>query len=378
MKNSVLIRNTWALLGLISVSVFTYSESSLELSVSNVFMDRNEISHSSQNIQKSTAENTILIRYRLNQPATAILKIYDARDYLVRSINSNVQLASGDHSFKWQGLDNKGQFVAPEVYHFVIEAKSNTGKTVVYDLTDRTGGELQMIEKIAYDDKKGQVSFVIPKSGRFYLRAGLDGSAVVRTLLNNEVRSEGHYTLPWDGKDKAGLVSVVGHPKLSFNGVGYRLSQNSIVVKSAKSTSSAVPVWASRSETSEKRKKEKRPSGLALHAYHKVDQCRDIQLSLELVNASQKNGVNIINRKRSVPLRAVVAAKDTLLIEAERSEIVYFLNEHMLFENEASYYPHTWIWAPTNTLAGEYTLSAFVVGYSGHYGTGFQKIRIQN
>ena len=118
------------------------------------------------------------------------------------------------------------------------------------------------------------------------------------------------------------------------------------------------------------------PKGLNRHFYHSVEQCRDIIVDLQLPKNLEKDaqGIPIVNA--SIPLKVVVSNKDALMMEAERSEVVYFLDNQLLYENETSYYPYTWHWDSSGMPAGVYVVTGFIVGFKEHFGIASAKVRV--
>lgn len=117
-------------------------------------------------------QQSVKVRFHLNQPANVTLNIYDARDKLIRQIASKGMLASDDNRLLWDGKDRNGRTVVPEAYHYTLEAKDKSGKTVVHDLSDITGGETVPINDLMYDSKKEELSYSLSAPARIYIRGG--------------------------------------------------------------------------------------------------------------------------------------------------------------------------------------------------------------
>ncbi len=357
-----------ALLFVTSMSNLYYAEAiSLEgLAITGVSEDNRVIS------RRGEVSN---IKFNINQPAKVYLNIFDARGHLFRQVESAKELDRGDHTLRWDGTDGRGNRARPEAYFYTLSASDSKSEEVIFDLSDQTGGDTVIVENVSYDQENQTVTYTIPKPARVFLRAGIENGFVVRTLVNGAVRLAGTYQEKWDGMDANQVLSLGKHPKLRFFGEGYQLSRNSIVIED-KSNLVRQAEWKSFPSLKERRIGSAKPVGLNRHAYHPVEQCRDVKLRLEFVGKVDKkeNGTPIING--AVKLRVAIADEDLMMIEAERSEIVFFLDNQLIYENEVSFYPYTWEWNPKGIKSGQYYLTAFVVGFSEHFGVAMVKVHV--
>lgn len=308
--------------------------------------------------------DSIRFSFKLSQPAQTQLAIYNPYGEAVRVISSKGQAAAGDQSFAWDGRDAQGRLVPPEAYVYTLTA-NNGEDEVIYDLTDITGGESVVVSDITYDPKSGQVSFDVDNPGRIFLRVGIENGFVLKTLINNEVSTGGAHKVHWDGWDNSKVLSLTDHPKLRFYGSGYRFSDNTILVSWDNDLQSGA---VERDKTAPKRKTSPRPPGLDRHAYHEVAQCRDVTLQLELPGNTKAQSEALPIVQGLTPWRVTAAPVDQLLIESERSEIVFFLDNQLLYENETSYFPYTWKFSPEGFAPGIHYMTAFIVGFREHFG----------
>ena len=242
-----------AIVALLLISTVATASANNNLTISGLSVDKTVL---------NKAEDVVNFQYHINQKAHVELKLFDAQNHLIQSIKSNNPLEAGDHQVQWDGNDLNGKPVSPEVYHYVLEAHVEESEAVVLDLTDQTGGESIVIEKVSYDPEKQLVSYYVPKPARVFLRAGIENGFVVHTIINNAIRLPGYYEEHWDGMDSNQVLSLKLHPKLQFYGEGYQLSKNSIV-KEDKSNLVSRPEWKHGKHTvTEKRLVSKRPKGL--------------------------------------------------------------------------------------------------------------------
>lgn len=307
------------------------------------------------------------IKFHINEPAHVDLAFYDARNIRVRRINDGKLLAAGDHTYRWDGLDERQQPVPAGAYTYVLTGETVDGKATVHDLSDSTGGETVIADDAVYDATNKVVRYTLPFSARVFVRVGLLEGSVLRTLANGVVREAGVVEEPWDGWDESRAVSIGNHPKLQISIDGYRLSRNTLII-SDNGKHRRDPVWVSGADQSVKRKTGARPSGLNMHAYHAVDSCRDVKLTLALPADLPQNAEGMPIVAGPVAFHADVAPADMAMVESQRFEIMYFLNNQMLYENEVSYLPYTWTWTPQGISPGVNYMTAFIVTLGGHYG----------
>lgn len=104
------------------------------------------------------------------------------------------------------------------------------------------------------------------------------------------------------------------------------------------------------------------------HAYHDRETCHDFDLTISLPEdlPRNKDGLPIISGP--TPFRIEMNEDDALLVESQRYEVVYYLNNQMLYENEASYMPYTWTWDPKVLAGGVNYMTAMIFTFGGHYG----------
>lgn len=335
-----------------------------ELSITQVTRDKSTLSQHGE---------TIAISFQLSEPAQVTVRIYNPFNELVRTLGKEQSRAAGQQIVSWDGLDDQGVAVPPDAYVYTLSAR-NSNEAVLHDLTDITGGEIVSITDITYEPEKNEVTYVVEKPGRVYLRVGIENGFVLKTLLNNEVQTAGTHTLVWDGSDQSQVLSLRDHPKLRFYGSGYRFSENTIIVQWLATRDHTA--LENRTSRLPKRNAKPRPPGLDRHAYHPVERCRDVTLSLELPNTASTDADGIPIVESGAAWRVGVHPQDQLLMESERSEIVFFLDNQLLYENETSYFPYTWNWSPKVLMSGVHYMTAFVVGFNEHFGFTTRKFKL--
>lgn len=323
--------------------------------------------HSNNNVVIGD-EKSVTIKFNINVPAEVTLNIYDARNRLIREISSSGILPAEDHELVWDVLSVHGERVPPGAYYYTLTAKDESGALATHDLTDISGGETVVIDEIGYDPDSNSVKYELKNNARVFVRIGLEGGSVLSTLVNGAIREAGINEEPWDGQDESGVIDLGSHSKLLLFGEGYTLSRNAILVFD-EDRYHARPQWIDDGKLSGRvRSPQTRPKGLNLHAYHAPDQCRDARITLSLPGdlPRTEDGLPVISG--TVPLRMTVSPEDSMMVESQRFEVVFFLNNRMIYENEISYTPYTWNWNPQAYDNGVNYMTAFIVGFGRHFG----------
>lgn len=319
----------------------------------------------------------VSVSFRVSDRADVSVKIFDARDELVWS-HTVASLPKGKHAVAWNGANSDGQAVPPEAYYYVVETHASD-KSVAHDLTDATGGESALLEKLVYNPDTRQVSFLAPHTGRYTLRAGISQAFAVNTLINNRVIEQGEHAIEWDGYDASRVFTVAEHPKLLLSGFGHRTSSNLILVKARNGDADLTRTvkWGARDSAAEQRPRNRHQRQGADPGFHRaVDMQRDATLKVVLPAAIKKgpDGVPILTGK--TPIRIELAPDDALVMESQRGEIVFFWNNQLIYDNEVSYYPYTYQWSPPVLDGRRHLLTALVAGFGGNIALGTIEIQL--
>ncbi|NNJ94240.1 MAG: hypothetical protein HKP57_05805 [Halobacteria archaeon] len=318
-------------------------------------------------------DEPVEISFHINQSGSVVLEIYDAYERLVFHTSSQAPLAAGDHALRWKGVDDRGKPVVPGAYYYVLKASTKDGSNVTYDLSDITGGKILNIDDIRYLADEGVVSYTVPATSRLFVRYGIEEHVMLGTLVNGKVHLPGEYRVPWKGYDASGRIRLAGHPKLEFFVHGMRLSRNAIIVKGAEPDR---PVLTEPVDSADIRTPGLKPVGLNVHAYHKRHLCRDFAITLELVGRKLPAGdaVPVVNGRTR--FQVAVAPEDQAVVQSQRFEIQFYLDNQMVYENEVSYTPYNWTWDMSRVPPGVHYLTAIVVGYGSHFGVSTMEFRI--
>ena len=74
--------------------------------------------------------------------------------------------------------------------------------------------------------------------------------------------------------------------------------------------------------------------------------------------------------------RVAVAPEDQAVVQSQRFEIQFYLDNQMVYENEVSYTPYNWTWDMSRVPPGVHYLTAIVVGYGSHFGVSTMEFRV--
>lgn len=318
---------------------------------------------------------TVQLRFELSAPAEVTLELYDGRDLLVRQISGKGTLPRGEHSLAWDLRDQAGHPVPPEAYTYVLEAHSQDGNTVRYDLADQTGGETITARDVKWDAQSGHFSYVLDRPSRVNLRVGLEnGGPLLHTLIDWVVRPAGLQQESWNGKDASSVLDLTKHPKLAISVQAFALPENSILVGPRQTQVRLIDPLPSGSKHREKSSAQ--PRRMYSHAQQPLEARGDfkVQLTLPKTLGRSSSGLPIISAV--TPVRLEVDPKDRERALTRRFEPVFFIDGQFAFENEVGFVPMTWNFDPAALNDGEHFLTVNLRGYEGNFGMATVKILI--
>lgn len=347
----------------IFLSVFSYSALA-GLTITDV-----SASHKVLNVNDDSRK-PLVIQFSLNQAASALLAIYDARNRLVKQVDLG-QLSAGKHEAVWLGDDSRDRAVPSEVYYYTLTAKSSN-QTVIYDVTDLTGGESIAINSINYDELNDEVTYALDRPTRLFIRAGIKNSFMIKTLVDGEVNAPGLYRVPWDGRSEGGDLHVKGQNNYELRAEGFVLSDNAIIVKN----DALQHRWIDDLPKAQKRKSNNKRLGLHPYAYQPIEYIKDVPVTLTIVDiAKQQAAAQPTQSMKSfkigdvIAVRLEVSEQDAMMLEEQRAEVVFYMNNELMTENEVSYFPYTWHLKTDLLPEGDYYITGFVVGYGRQFGS---------
>ena len=333
------------------------------------------VAHEAEVIRPDRGE-VVAVRFRLSEPALAVMSVYDGNDVLRRKIYSAGVLEAGDHKLRWDGRDADGRVVAPGAYHYTLTAYSPSGASVEYDVTDLTGGKAVWINNVVWEPDNRRIRYVLPGPARVNIRVGLARNRVLmKTVLNWAVRPSGRHSEEWDGRDASGTLDIGSHPDRFIAVRALLLSRNTVIVDRPEVDARPAMV---RSQGGERRlRKKARRKRMYDPAQIPPEKLGDfvakvvLRLGRGTVDGAVAAGRGPLSLTIDVPpdVRARIAD--------ERFELVIFVDGMFADELEAGMLPLTWVWDASAVAPGRHFVTVNIRGYEGNFGTGTLPIELR-
>jgi len=332
------------------------------------------VSHYPKQIDLNKNE-TVIIKYSLDESAQVKLNIYDDRDFLIRRISSKGELKKGDHSFTWNGYDQANHPVPPEAYRYTLVASNGTD-SVEHDLSDLTGGQVVKVHQLKWDKKAKKVQYRVLKSSRVNVRVGLKNNGpLMATITDWVARGHGLHEVSWDGFDNSGVIDVSKNKGYEIYAQAFTLSENTILVGPSDDDIKLIDITWKKEKRTRKKQQKKR---MKMHSQQYIENRGDFTLQIKLPESLKKTklGMPIVNKK--VPVRFNVPPDVQQRMLNDRFEPILFVDGNYKTENEVGFFPMTWNWDPKNLAEGEHVLTINLRGYDGHLGSASVKIFVKN
>ena len=343
----------------------TASTAKSSLVISQVRLDRERFDP-----QKS---ESVDVRFRLSEPASVVLSIFDGRDRLVSKVEQS--LDAGDRALRWDGHDMSDKPVPAEAYSYTLTANNAKAETV-HDLTDLSGGAPVAAKDVRWDANEGRIHYYLDKAARVNLRLGLDGGPHMRTVIDWVPRGAGANVETWDGKDASGVLNLAGNPTIVPSVKAYALPDNTIFV----GANPDLIRFASDTDANAQRQRTGPVPAKQMfnHAQQPLETRGDLAAVLTFAgNARQdKDGRWVVSGK--IPLRADISEAQRQLAIERRFEAVFYVDGVFTHENELGYLPLTWTWDSSQVNNGEHFLTLNIRGYEGNFGTASVKVLVDN
>jgi FlgD Ig-like domain len=341
------------------------SASKSSLVISQVRLDRERI---------DPAKNeTVAVRFNLNEAAKVTLSVFDGRDHLVYSASDDV--AAGDGTLNWNGRDTSGQPVPSEAYSYTLTAKNAKGQTV-HDLTDLTGGVLLTAKDVRWDAKEGKLHYYLDKPARVNLRFGLQDGPYLRTVVDWVPRSAGANAEAWDGLDASGVLKLGTHPAVQPAVKAYSLPDNTIFVGG---NTDRIQFVAEKTAGALRARTTPAPAKQMFNlAQQPLETRGDITAMLTVGGDVRQDEDGRWLVSGQVPLKADVAEAQRQRVIERRFEAAFYVDGVFSHENELGYVPLGWTWDSSQVNDGEHVLTLNIRGYEGNFGAATVKVVVDN
>lgn len=319
-------------------------------------------------IDPTTGETTA-IRFRLARRATVSIRIFDADGTLIRRLAQRQPREIGVRNTIWDGRDDAGRIVPDEAYFFTIEATDADGNKAVYDPTTFSGGEFGDIRIGEVDRAGGTITYQLSQPSRVLLRAGINGSAMLKTIVDWAPRPAGTIVEYWNGKDDDNLIDVLGRKHtmiLSYT----TLPENSVITYgNAKYDYRTYRSTLAPSAP----KKEERPMAnrrqISPHFFLSRLTDRAFSVKVTCPETVSKSAGRVV-------VHLDVDPKDREVLEGRQYEVILFVDTVFHLEEERGYLPFN---APIELdplPPGEHLITANIITFNDQIGVGSRKLTV--
>jgi hypothetical protein len=317
------------------------------------------------------------VRYSLSHEARMTVKVFDADRQLVQTLVSNSTRKAGHNKETWDGKDMEGMVVPNEAYFFCLEAEDSSGRKVVYDPLTFSGGESADLTQGQFNRENGTLSYQLSQPSRVLLRAGIPGSALLKTIVDWKPRVAGEITEYWNGKDENNLIEVWNSenhlliltymtlPETSVITVGndkYDYRAYKANVKTPRPVKEERPMMNARKIS---------PHFLKSRL---TDRAFKVKLTLpELENAAS---AEMPSAKDKLMVRVDIPDEDKDVALNQQYEIILFVDTVFYAEEERGHLPFNYPLELTNLPAGEHLLTVNVITFGDQIGIGSRKFKV--
>lgn len=342
----------------------------------------------------ASARQAVTIAYKLSATAGVTVKIYGPNRELIREFPAEATQLAGNHRVVWDGRDSDGSVVRDEAYFFVIEASTDEtsdateqagdeteprgkgGKIARYDPLAFSGGELVNPQEFHFKPVENSIEYVLPKSCRVRIRAGVDNGPMLNTPVNWEPRVRGLCTEVWRGKDHQGVRHFSTRPDCLLTSMAFALPENSIIAFGNRTES--YRDWYL--HEGHKRPKKPhvpraldKPGIMCPHWYKPPHLNRDPEITVTFPQLEQQpksptepvrlSGDSVMIRV-SIPDEA-----DLAFMDEQKFEMVLFVDDRRVLEAEQSHAPFNFRWDLTTLTPGKHYLTVNLVSATDHVAT---------
>ena len=316
------------------------------------------------------------VRYSLSRDANVTVNAYDADRQLVRTLAADAPRKAGQNKEVWDGKDLDGAVVPNEAYFFCVEAVDSSGQKVVYDPVTFSGGESADIAQGDINRESGTLSYKLSQPSRVLIRAGIPGSALLKTVVDWQPRVAGEITEYWNGRDEDNLIDVWSAPNHLLILTYMTLPETSVItVGNSKydyraykaGMKSPRPVKAERPMTNDRK--------VSPHFSKSRVADRAFKLGLTFPELAAPGAGDVPEVKDKLLVRVAAPDEDRDITSGQQFEIILFIDNVFYAEEERGYLPFNFPVELTNLPPGEHIITANVVTFGDQIGIGSRKIK---
>jgi hypothetical protein len=316
-------------------------------------------------------------RYNLSRDARVTVKVFDADQQLVQTLVSDSQRKSGQNREIWDGKDLDGAVVPNEAYFFNIEAEDSADQRVVYDPITFSGGESADLSHGQFDRESGTLSYRLSQPSRVLLRAGIPGSALLKTIVDWKPRVAGEITEYWNGKDENNLIDVWEAQNHLLILTYMTLPETSVITVGNDKTDYLA---YKRAFKAPRPMKVERPMmnarKLSPHFLKSRLTDRAFRVQLSFPDLEQSGSNETPTAKNKLMIRADVLDEDKDVPLNQQYEIIFFVDSVFYAEEERGHLPFNFPLELTNLPPGEHVVTVNVITFGDQIGIGSRKIKV--
>lgn len=311
----------------------------------------------------SSGETTAL-RYEIDQDAQVTALVYDALCRPIRTLPLGEQ-GPGLHEVTWDGRSESGQIVPDEAYTWGLIAQSDSGDSTINFLG--TGGQPVQPQERSLDTETGLINYRLEQPARVRLRLGLRGAALMRVLLDWIPQATGMQAISWDGMDEDGIINLLPHPDLAYDLTAFALPDYAIITIGNPVQDGERPYLDLTGDY------EPCPPLVSQTLHPRAQEARDLyraphfEISLPETSGQTENGLPIV--EGIVPVRIVVDEADIRLVTEARFEVILYVDNVYVYEDEDSFTPYTYQWNTLGLNQGVHVLTVNVHVYGDQIST---------
>jgi hypothetical protein len=352
----------------ISLGLFGCQQDQTPLSISRVSTDRLEF-------EPQKGED-VTVRYRVSATADVTVRFIDPFGEVVRTFQETVSETS-DLITTWDGRDDSGNVVPPEAYIYTISA-SRSSDEVTLDPSQRTGGEPVSAHSNVFNQKSGQIEYVLPQPSRVRLILSQKGTGwPITTLLDWEPRAAGKQQELWDGWDADKVVDAGKMPNVEPVMYAFSLPENVVIVKGDKSPTEQAQIVAGATEVAYGIEGQANSGSVHQHALHARQRCFNPRIELSFLGAQTDDGVTQI--KESTTLRIDVASEQPFgrAMPIQRATVFIFVDGVLVERNTDGYLPYHWRLNPKILGSGEHIVTGLIGWRDDHFGIRHARLKVR-
>ena len=337
-----------------------------------------------------------VIHFKLPDSAKVSVDIYDFSHFHIKNLLKDVNLSAGYHRLTWDGKDEKGVTVPDEAYYFVIKSIFRNGKTSTFNSALKGGMYLGIIP-YNLDRYRGILSYELPSNARVRIRAGIQGGALFKTVLDWVPQVYGNKEIPWNGTDDTGKIRIWDMKDFGINITAFSLPANTIFVVGSKkdffsywkdrakrNKMSLINYIQSSQDASDAMLRARYISGALSYTTLKISEYylmnrfmnRSPNFRFFIEGQSVKNEEGVFKVSGTVSIRVEMDEITRDLLRDQRYEVVLYIDGRLYIEDETGYCPYTFTLDTQKLTEGEHILTVNIATLSDQVGSWSEKIEI--